>query len=135
MATFTSPLKVVVAGPKNDVEEAKRPEDNFKGEVVAEVVVPNHVMCEKGSVPPPPPPVPHAVPVFEIVPFTENVAHPAAPPALETMRFVVDAVVAVIAVVEAYVIVWRADQLLAVVVPKARERVRSALRFPPPSIG
>ena len=36
-----------------------------------------------------------------MVPFEEKVAHPAVPPALETTRFVLEAFVAVIAVVEA----------------------------------
>ena len=49
-----------------------------------------------------PPPDPQAVPVFEMRPIELKVAHPAVPPALETIRFVVEAVVAVIAVVEAY---------------------------------
>ncbi len=39
-----------------------------------------------------PPPEPHAVWVFEIVPMVSNVAQPAVPPALETMRLVVEAV-------------------------------------------
>lgn len=55
----------------------------------------------------PPLPVPHATAVFDIVPFEENVAHPAVPPAEDTIRFVVDAFVekrlpAVSAVEDAY---------------------------------
>jgi hypothetical protein len=38
------------------------------------------------------PPPPQAEPVFEIVPSVAKVAQPAAPPALETTRFVVEAV-------------------------------------------
>ncbi len=42
--------------------------------------------------PEPPLPEPHAVPVLESSPVTENCAQPAVPPAEETMRFVVLAV-------------------------------------------
>ncbi len=49
-----------------------------------------------------PEPEPQDTPEFESTPLAENVAQPAAPPALDTMRFVVLAVVAVIAVVDAY---------------------------------
>src|SRR4051812_10981216 len=38
------------------------------------------------------PPEPQAVPVLEIVPLIEKVAQPAAPPADETIKFVVEAV-------------------------------------------
>ena len=40
----------------------------------------------------PPPPEPQAVPVLEMVPMVSKVAQPAAPPAEETMRLVVEAV-------------------------------------------
>ena len=48
-----------------------------------------------------PPAKAHVVPVFDMRPVALNCAQPVDPPALETMRFVVDALVAVIAVVEA----------------------------------
>ena len=41
-----------------------------------------------------PPPEPQAVPVFEMSPIEEKVAQPAVPPAEETKRLVVEAVVA-----------------------------------------
>ena len=41
-------------------------------------------------------------PVFESTPLAENVAQPVEPPAEETMRLVLEAVVEVMAVVEAY---------------------------------
>lgn len=41
----------------------------------------------------PPEPEPQAVPVLEIVPSTAKVAQPGVPPALETRRFVVEAIV------------------------------------------
>ena len=40
---------------------------------------------------PPPPPEPHAVPVFEMVPLEEKVAHPGVPPAEEMVKLVVEA--------------------------------------------
>jgi hypothetical protein len=49
----------------------------------------------------PPAPVPQADPVLDIVPFAEKVAHPAVPPALETIRLVVEALVALTIVVDA----------------------------------
>ena len=49
---------------------------------------PKFVSGKKGNVPEPP----HALPVFDMRPMELNVAQPAVPPALETMRFVVLAV-------------------------------------------
>ena len=46
-------------------------------------------------------PEPQAEPVLEMVPSPAKVAQPGVPPALETMRLVVEAVVAVMAVEEA----------------------------------
>jgi len=77
--------------PKRTVDEAKSPAYAPIGSVeVPATVSPKFVAKVKSE--PPPAPVPQATPVFDIVPFAENVAHPAVPPADETMRFVVDAV-------------------------------------------
>lgn len=59
-----------------------------------------------------PPPVPQALPVFESVPFEEKVAHPGVPPALETTRLVVEAIVV--------------ERML--VVPLASEKLRPLIR-------
>jgi len=47
----------------------------------------------------PPAPVPHAVPVFDILPTLSNCAQPVEPPAPETTRFVVDALVPIVSAV------------------------------------
>ena len=59
------------------------------------------VVGVKGNAPPPA--TPHGDPMFESVPFDENVAQPAVPPAEETMSAEVEAVPEIVsAVVEAY---------------------------------
>ena len=63
-----------------------------------------------------PPPEPQAVPVFEMSPIEEKVAQPAVPPAEETMRLVVEAVVA-----ESEVVVALVNKAL-VKVPRAEKK-------------
>src|SRR3989338_780352 len=84
--------------PNLIVEEAFNPPKSESAVEVALVLAPKLRVGVNENVPPP---VPHAVPVFEMSPVTENWAQPVLPPALEIMRAVVLAVVAVIAVVEA----------------------------------
>src|SRR3989344_4724727 len=75
--------------PKRTVEEAFKPPRSERAVEVALVLTPKLFVGVKEKVPLP---EPQAVPVFEIVPFVEKVAQPAAPPAEETMRLVVEAV-------------------------------------------
>ena len=81
------PLTVRPSRPSPTVEEAYavRPPLNC---VRVEVAFP-----ASGKAYAPPLPDPQAVPVFERSPDEENVAHPGAPPAEDTMRLVVDAIV------------------------------------------
>ena len=103
---------VPLAAPNRTVEDAKRLPEKKVGELVAAVRAPK---CDWKVKSAPPEPVPHATPVFESVPLLENVAQPAVPPAEETTRFVVEAVPeTVMAVEDAYGIVWSAVNVLAV---------------------
>ena len=91
----TSPANVDVAM----VDEEKKTPWVQMLEVVAAVEVPKLLVPQVNGFAPALPP--HALCVLDIVPSSAKVAHPAVPPAEETMRFVLDAVVAVMAVVEA----------------------------------
>ena len=84
---------------KFELELVKNPAATIE-EVVADCPT---IGCVQASYAVSPVDEPHVLPVLEIVPFAENVAHPAVPPAEETMRFVVEAVPETVsAVVDAY---------------------------------
>lgn len=59
---------------------------------VAPVPLISHVLPKLA----PPPPVPQATPVLEMVPSTAKVAHPAVPPALDTVSLEVEAIFAMV---------------------------------------
>src|SRR3989344_6038633 len=61
-----------------------------KRPMVVEVATPYPVVSEGMAAPPLP--LPQAVPTFVMVPSAAKLAHPAVPPAEETMRLFVDAV-------------------------------------------
>lgn len=100
VAIMESVVEPTTIWSKREVDEAKTPFCAQMGEVVAAERAPKLVVKVNESVPPP---EPQALPVLEIVPLVEKVAQPAVPPALETMRFVVEAVPEIVsAVVDAY---------------------------------
>ena len=75
--------------PNLTVEDAFNPPKSERFVVVELVGAPKLVPGVNGKALPEPP---HAVPVFDMRPIDENVAHPAVPPAEETIKFVVLAV-------------------------------------------
>src|SRR3989344_6639117 len=88
------------AFPNRTVEDALSPLKSESAVEVALVFTPKFTVGVHENVPLP---EPQAVPVFEMRPVAENVAQPAAPPAEETVRFVVEAVPEIVRpVVEAY---------------------------------
>ena len=99
--------------PNRTVEDAFSPPKSESAVDVAFVFTPKFKVGVNENVPLP---EPQAVPVFEMRPVTENWAQPVEPPAEETRRSVVEAVAAVIIVVDAYGMVCNAANVFAVYV-------------------
>ena len=102
------------AFPKRTVDDALRPPKSERAVEVALVFTPKLLVGVQANEPLPP----QALPVLEMTPVAEKVAHPAAPPALETMRLVVEAVpvtasalvVAAVPVAFRKVMFWRVEE-------------------------